>query len=178
MEFPSCCRGWKKKGASVEGGDEAAGFHGMGSRAAGERSSQPWREVELSSLFAARRGQQDVRCSLLEFSGRPPWELLPLLCVEARPWEESAELLLGHGRKTAGPDAMGGEEPAARKEALCARIGKTGGRDVGENGGALASCCWRKKEQGAPRREEQRDAMAAGGAMDRERGAAVGKKRQ
>jgi hypothetical protein len=26
--------------------------------------------------------------------------------VEARPWEESAELLLGHGRKTAGPDAM------------------------------------------------------------------------
>jgi hypothetical protein len=27
-------------------------------------------------------------------------------CVEARPWEESAELLLGHGRKIAGPDAI------------------------------------------------------------------------
>jgi hypothetical protein len=61
--------GGRKKGHRLGGGHEAAGFHGRGSRAAGEGSSQPWGEVELSSPFAARRGQQDVRCSLLEFLG-------------------------------------------------------------------------------------------------------------
>jgi hypothetical protein len=46
--------------------------------------------------------------------------------------------------------AMEGEETAARKEALCARTGKTEGRDVGEKWrGALASCCWRYKKGGA-----------------------------
>jgi hypothetical protein len=69
MEFTACCRRWKKKGHRLGRGDEAAGFHGRGSRAAGEGSSQPWGEVELSSPFAARRGQQDVCCSLLEFLG-------------------------------------------------------------------------------------------------------------
>jgi hypothetical protein len=61
--------GGGKKRHRLGRGDEAAGFHGRGSRAARERSSQPWGEVELSSTFAARHGQQDVRCSLLEFLG-------------------------------------------------------------------------------------------------------------
>jgi hypothetical protein len=56
-------------------------------------------------------------------------------------WAPAMEFLLG---------AMEGEETAARKEALCARTGKTEGRDVGEKWrGALASCCWRYKKGGA-----------------------------
>jgi hypothetical protein len=45
-------------------------------------------------------------------------------CVEARPWEESAELLLGHGRKTAGPDAM--EAAGARVPWQASSRGKKG----------------------------------------------------
>jgi hypothetical protein len=37
-------------------------------------------------------------------SGRHPWELLPLLCVVARPWEEEGQRT--PWEESAGPDAM------------------------------------------------------------------------
>jgi hypothetical protein len=50
--------------------------------------------------------------------------------------------------------AMEGEETAARKEALCARTGKTEGRDVGENGEGRWLLAVGGTWKGALRREE------------------------
>jgi hypothetical protein len=60
-------------------------------------------------------------------------------------WASAMEFLLG---------AMEGEETAARKEALCARTGKTEGRDVGENGEGRWLLAAGGTRKGALRREE------------------------
>jgi hypothetical protein len=66
--------------------------------------------------------------------------------VEARPWEESAELLLGHGRKTAGPDAM--EAAGARVPWQASSRGKKG---EGRGLHPWSSCSYGKeqREEGA-----------------------------
>jgi hypothetical protein len=59
--------------------------------------------ISSVDVFIRPAGRKMNREGARKISGRHPWELLPLLCVEARPWEKNSRAgchgsRRGHGR--------------------------------------------------------------------------------